>query len=48
MPSKAACPAMTELEMHMLQWFGEMIGLPPEFLPFTEHGPGGGVIQVHT
>lgn len=37
---------MTELEMHMLQWFGQMIGLPPAFLPFTENGTGGGVIQV--
>jgi hypothetical protein len=43
---QAACPAMTELEMHMLQWFGEMIGIPVEFLPFTENGSGGGVIQV--
>ncbi|KAL3090015.1 hypothetical protein niasHS_006467 [Heterodera schachtii] len=43
--SWAACPAMTELEMHMLQWFGQMIGLPPAFLPFTENGTGGGVIQ---
>uniref|UniRef100_A0A915CQU9 Tyrosine decarboxylase n=1 Tax=Ditylenchus dipsaci TaxID=166011 RepID=A0A915CQU9_9BILA len=34
--SWAACPAMTELEMIMLQWFGEMIGLPKEFLPFTD------------
>jgi hypothetical protein len=37
---------MTELEIHMLQWFGEMIGLPVAFLPFTENGTGGGVIQV--
>ncbi|CAD5209481.1 unnamed protein product [Bursaphelenchus okinawaensis] len=43
--SWAACPAMTELETIMLQWFGEMIGLPKEFLPFTENGKGGGVIQ---
>ncbi|KAI1729633.1 pyridoxal-dependent decarboxylase conserved domain-containing protein [Ditylenchus destructor] len=43
--SWAACPAMTELEMIMLQWFGEMIGLPKEFLPFTDGGRGGGVIQ---
>ncbi|CAK5099511.1 unnamed protein product [Meloidogyne enterolobii] len=43
--SWAACPAMTELEIHMLQWFGEMIGLPVAFLPFTENGTGGGVIQ---
>uniref|UniRef100_A0A915MQU3 Tyrosine decarboxylase n=1 Tax=Meloidogyne javanica TaxID=6303 RepID=A0A915MQU3_MELJA len=43
--SWAACPAMTELEIQMLQWFGEMIGLPVAFLPFTENGTGGGVIQ---
>ncbi|KHN71251.1 Aromatic-L-amino-acid decarboxylase [Toxocara canis] len=43
--SWAACPAMTELEIIMLDWFGKMIGLPPEFLPFTENGRGGGVIQ---
>ncbi|CAJ0915029.1 unnamed protein product, partial [Mesorhabditis belari] len=44
--SWAACPAMTELEMIMLEWFGKMIGLPKEFLPFTENGMGGGVIQA--
>uniref|UniRef100_A0A914URP0 Aromatic-L-amino-acid decarboxylase n=1 Tax=Plectus sambesii TaxID=2011161 RepID=A0A914URP0_9BILA len=43
--SWAACPAMTELEMIMLDWFGRMIGLPEQFLPFTENGKGGGVIQ---
>uniref|UniRef100_A0A915PVV5 Tyrosine decarboxylase n=1 Tax=Setaria digitata TaxID=48799 RepID=A0A915PVV5_9BILA len=43
--SWAACPAMTELEMIMLDWFGRMIGLPDAFLPFTENGKGGGVIQ---
>ncbi|CAD6196907.1 unnamed protein product [Caenorhabditis auriculariae] len=41
----AACPAMTELELIMLDWFGKMIGLPKEFLPLTEGGKGGGVIQ---
>ncbi|KIH46645.1 pyridoxal-dependent decarboxylase domain protein [Ancylostoma duodenale] len=46
--SWAACPAMTELEMIMLHWFGKMIGLPKEFLPLTEGGKGGGVIQVKT
>lgn len=30
----------------MLDWLGRMIGLPKEFLPFTENGRGGGVIQV--
>lgn len=43
--SWAACPAMTELEIIMLNWFGKMIGLPEEFLPLTEGGKGGGVIQ---
>ncbi|PIO64939.1 pyridoxal-dependent decarboxylase domain protein, partial [Teladorsagia circumcincta] len=43
--SWASCPAMTELEMIMLHWFGKMIGLPKEFLPLTEGGKGGGVIQ---
>ncbi|MFH4977550.1 hypothetical protein AB6A40_004259 [Gnathostoma spinigerum] len=43
--SWAACPALTELETIMMDWFGKMIGLPPEFLPFTENGRGGGVIQ---
>ncbi|KAK6021176.1 pyridoxal-dependent decarboxylase domain protein, partial [Ostertagia ostertagi] len=40
--SWASCPAMTELEMIMLHWFGKMIGLPKEFLPLTEGGKGGG------
>lgn len=43
--SWAACPAMTELEMIMMQWFGQMIGLPNDFLPLTDHAKGGGVIQ---
>jgi hypothetical protein len=43
--SWAACPAMTELEMIVMDWFGRMMGLPNEFLPFTENGRGGGVIQ---
>lgn len=38
---------MTELEIIMLDWFGRMIGLPDAFLPFTENGKGGGVIQVN-
>ena len=44
--SWAACPAMTELEMIVMDWFGRMMALPKEFLPFTENGRGGGVIQV--
>uniref|UniRef100_A0A915M710 Aromatic-L-amino-acid decarboxylase n=1 Tax=Meloidogyne javanica TaxID=6303 RepID=A0A915M710_MELJA len=44
--SWAACPAMTELEIHMLQWFGEMIGLPVAFLPFTENGTGAARFEI--
>ncbi|GMT16168.1 hypothetical protein PFISCL1PPCAC_7465, partial [Pristionchus fissidentatus] len=43
--SWAACPAFTELELVVLHWYGKMIGLPAEFLPLTEGGRGGGVIQ---
>ncbi|KHJ95476.1 pyridoxal-dependent decarboxylase domain protein [Oesophagostomum dentatum] len=42
----ASCPAFTELEPIMLHWFGKMMGLPKEFLPLTEGGNGGGVIQA--
>lgn len=46
--SWAASPACTELETIMLDWLGKMIGLPEDFLPFTQDGKGGGVIQVRT
>ncbi|XP_060516822.1 aromatic-L-amino-acid decarboxylase-like [Cylas formicarius] len=39
-----ASPAMTELEVVMMNWLGRMLGLPEEFLNCSE-GPGGGVIQ---
>jgi aromatic-L-amino-acid decarboxylase len=43
----ATSPAATEVEMRMMDWLGEAIGLPPSFLfgnsPFTSSG--GGVIQ---
>ena len=38
----ATSPACTELETHVLDWIGEMMDLPPEFL---SSGAGGGVIQ---
>lgn len=45
---KAASPACTELETIVLDWLGKMIGLPEEFLAFSENSKGGGVIQVST
>uniref|UniRef100_A0A1I8MS08 Aromatic-L-amino-acid decarboxylase n=1 Tax=Musca domestica TaxID=7370 RepID=A0A1I8MS08_MUSDO len=39
-----ASPACTELEVVMLDWLGNMIGLPKEFLA-SSGGKGGGVIQ---
>lgn len=41
-------PAITELEMRMTDWFGEMIGLPPAFTFAGSggvKGTGGGVIH---
>ena len=43
---QAASPACTELETIVLDWLGRMIGLPDQFLSFTENSVGGGVIQV--
>jgi aromatic-L-amino-acid decarboxylase len=39
----ASSPAATELEIRVLDWLGEMIGLPAAFLSSSENG--GGVIQ---
>ncbi|KAG9510426.1 Aromatic-L-amino-acid decarboxylase [Fragariocoptes setiger] len=39
-----ASPACTELEMKMVDWLAQMIGLPKEFM-FSSGGHGGGVIQ---
>lgn len=38
----ATCPAITELETRVMDWLGEMVGLPSEF---RSSGRGGGVIQ---
>src|ERR687886_103075 len=35
-------PAATELEQHVLDWFAELLGLPPAF---RSTGAGGGVVQ---
>lgn len=40
-----ASPACTELEVIMLDWLGQMLDLPKEFLA-SSGGKGGGVIQV--
>ncbi|KAG1657179.1 Multidrug resistance protein 1 [Nymphon striatum] len=43
--SWAASPACTELEIIILDWLGRMIGLPREFLCYSDESKGGGVIQ---
>ena len=43
--SWAASPACTELETIVLDWFGQMIGLPADFLSINENSKGGGVLQ---
>ncbi|EGI61296.1 Aromatic-L-amino-acid decarboxylase [Acromyrmex echinatior] len=43
--SWAASPACTELETIVCDWFGKAIGLPTDFLYFSEGSKGGGVIQ---
>ena len=42
----ASCPACTELEIIVMDWLGQMIGLPDEFLHSRSNGNGGGVIQT--
>lgn len=39
-----ASPACTELEVVMMDWLGQMLGLPDAFLA-RSGGEGGGVIQ---
>ncbi|CAI2350800.1 unnamed protein product [Caenorhabditis sp. 36 PRJEB53466] len=38
-------PALTELEVIMMDWMGEMMALPKEFLLFPEGSRGGGCMQ---
>ena len=40
----ATSPACTEVEMRMLDWFVELLGLP-DHLRHDHDGPGGGVLQ---
>jgi len=40
----ATSPACTEVEMRMLDWFVDLLGLPPH-LRHDAAGPGGGVLQ---
>ena len=40
----ATSPACTEVEMRMLDWFVELLGLPDHFR-HDHDGPGGGVLQ---
>ncbi|XP_076035574.1 histidine decarboxylase isoform X2 [Oratosquilla oratoria] len=42
----ASSPACTELEMVVMDWLGQMVGLPKEFLHRTKGSHGGGVIQT--
>lgn len=42
--SWASSPAATELEIITMNWLGEMIGLPTEFLNTGKNSLGGGVI----
>ncbi|XP_076067659.1 aromatic-L-amino-acid decarboxylase-like isoform X2 [Oratosquilla oratoria] len=44
--SWAASPACTELETIVLDWMGKMVGLPQDFLAFSDGSKGGGVIQT--
>jgi len=43
--SWAAGPSCTELETIMLDWMGQMLGLPGSFMSSTDGSIGGGVIQ---
>lgn len=40
-----AAPSCTELEMRMMDWLAQMLGLP-DYFHFKNGGPGGGVIQT--
>ncbi|CAG7822181.1 unnamed protein product [Allacma fusca] len=44
--SWASAPSCTELEIVVLDWLGQMMGLPEDFLFLSPNSRGGGVIQT--
>lgn len=43
--SWASCPASTELETIVLNWYGKALGLPNGFLSDSQESTGGGALQ---
>lgn len=43
---QASSPACTELEMSVMDWLANMLGLPEHFLHHHPGSQGGGVLQV--
>ncbi|KAH0619987.1 hypothetical protein JD844_014470 [Phrynosoma platyrhinos] len=42
----ASSPACTELEMNVMDWLAQMLGLPHTFLHYHPDSKGGGILQV--
>uniref|UniRef100_A0A8C5S576 Histidine decarboxylase n=1 Tax=Laticauda laticaudata TaxID=8630 RepID=A0A8C5S576_LATLA len=42
---KASSPACTELEMNVMDWLAQMMGLPETFLHYHPGSNGGGILQ---
>uniref|UniRef100_A0A670YH20 Histidine decarboxylase n=1 Tax=Pseudonaja textilis TaxID=8673 RepID=A0A670YH20_PSETE len=42
----ASSPACTELEMNVMDWLAQMMGLPETFLHYHPGSKGGGILQV--
>uniref|UniRef100_A0A8D2Q8K3 Histidine decarboxylase n=1 Tax=Varanus komodoensis TaxID=61221 RepID=A0A8D2Q8K3_VARKO len=42
----ASSPACTELEMNVMDWLAQMMGLPEMFLHYHPDSRGGGILQV--
>uniref|UniRef100_A0A670Y803 Histidine decarboxylase n=1 Tax=Pseudonaja textilis TaxID=8673 RepID=A0A670Y803_PSETE len=43
----ASSPACTELEMNVMDWLAQMMGLPETFLHYHPGSKGGGILQVN-